>query len=432
MASLRTHDVVLAEGTFRVVLTEKRRVLAVLDAPTTALGPLHIVLAVDREPYLAEGISPLVLTQRPMVETAGLFDDIGHAVSHAAEGAFNAASHAATAIARPAFNLVKAASSEGVHLLAHTIPFLPDKDRRKLDAAARTVMRAKLGDLDAKQFIKGIADAAKAGEHAAMHIGDTLMDASKVVSHIAELPLVPLEHVPGLGPFVKSVSPFQTWNHMADAIKHGDLKQMEQIAKQQLSIAQGVVSLIPGVGTGISAAISAGLAVLEGGGALEVAIRTAYGAIPIPPGIRQVTDTVVDTVLKIAFHHESLTDVVVNVARDQIPEGLPRHVFDTLINLVVHHQPVARVAGGLLDHFVKQYAPAGVGLDLPKALAGAASHLPNVFAALPPGLMHIPPLPHLPGLPPHLPQAPHATHVVLPFAHPASPRMVQPLHAAHA
>ena len=34
MASLRTHDVVLAEGTFRVVLTEKRRVLAVVDAPS--------------------------------------------------------------------------------------------------------------------------------------------------------------------------------------------------------------------------------------------------------------------------------------------------------------------------------------------------------------------------------------------------------------
>jgi len=206
----------------------------------------------------------------------------------------------------------------------------------------------------------------------------------------------------------------------------------ERIGKQQLSIAQGVVSLIPGVGTGISAAISAGLAVLEGGGPLEVAIRTAYGAIPIPPGIRQITDTVVDTVLKIAFHHESLTDVVVNVARDQIPDGLPRHVFDTLINIVVHHQPVARVAGGLLDHFVKQYAPAGVGLDLPRALAGAASHLPNVFAALPPGLTHIPPLPHLPALPPHAPQAPHAAHVAPPFAHVASPRMVQPLHAAHA
>ena len=235
MASLRTHDVVLADGTFRVVLTEKHRVLAVLDAPTTALGPLHIVLAVARSPFLPNGVSPLVLSQ-PTVETGFDLGDIGKAVSHAAEGAFNAASHAATTIARPAFNLVKAASSEGVHLLAHTIPFLPDKERHKLDAAARTVMRAKLGDLDAKQFIRGIADAAKAGEHAAMHIGDTLMDASKVVSHIAELPLVPLEHVPGLGPFVKSVSPFQTWDHMADAIKHGDFKQLEKIAKRRREI----------------------------------------------------------------------------------------------------------------------------------------------------------------------------------------------------
>ncbi len=222
-------------------------------------------------------------------------------------------------------------------------------------------MRAKLGDLTAKQFIRGIADAAKAGEHAATHIGDTLLDASKVVSHIAELPLVPLEHVPGLGPIVKGVSPFQTWDHIADAVKKGDLKALESIAKQQLSLAQGVVSLVPGIGTGISAAISAGLAVLEGGGALEVAIKTAYGALPIPPGIRQVTDVVLDTVLDLAFHHESLTDVVVNVARDQVPAGFPRDVFDTLINIVVKHKPIEKVAGGLVDHFVQQYAPNGHG-----------------------------------------------------------------------
>jgi len=42
-------------------------------------------------------------------------------------------------------------------------------------------------------------------------------------------------------------------------------------------------------GTGISAAIGAGLAALEGGSPLEIAIRTAYGATPIPPGIGQLT-----------------------------------------------------------------------------------------------------------------------------------------------
>ncbi len=425
MASLRTHDVVLAEGTFRIVLTGKRRVLAVVDAPTTALGPLHIVLAVDRSRFLPEGVSPLVLSPRAM-EAAGIFDDIGHAfsgaahaVEHAAEGAFNAASHAATTIARPAFDLVKAASSEGVHLLAHTIPFLPDKTRRGMDAAARTIMRAKLGDLSAKQFIKGIADAANAGVHAAQKIGDTLLDASKVVAHVADLPVLALQNVPGVGGFVKSISPLQAWDHMASAIQRGDFKKLGDIVKQQLSMAQGVISLIPGVGTGISSAISAGLAALQGGSPLEIAIHAAYGAIPIPPGLRQVTDTVLDTVLQLAFHAANLTDVAVNAARDQVPAGLPRDVFDTLINLVVHHQPVQRVAGGLLDHFVKQYAPAGVGLDLPKALAHATDHLPGVFTALP----QIAAAAHV-SAPLHLPQVPLA----LP---PASARMVQPLHALH-
>lgn len=427
MASLRTHDVVLAEGSFRVVLTAKRRVLAVVDAPTTALGPLHIVLAIDRSRFLPEGVSPLVLTpQAHAMEVAGLFDDIGHAfggvahaVEHAAEGAFNAASHVATTIARPAFDLVKAASSEGVHLLAHTIPFLPDKTRRGMDAAARTIMRAKLGDLTAKQFIKGIADAANAGVHAAQKVGDTLLDASKGLAHVADLPVLALQNVPGVGGFVKSISPLQAWDHMATAIKKGDFKKLGDIVKQQLSMAQGVISLIPGVGTGISSAISAGLAALSGGSPLEIAIKAAYGAIPIPPGIRQVTDTVLDTVLGLALHGANLTDVAVNAARDEVPAGLPRDVFDTLINLVVHHQPVQRVAGGLLDHFVKQYAPAGVGLDLPKALAQATDHLPGVFTALP----------HIVAAAQHAPAIAHLPHV--PLALPPSVRMVQPLHALH-
>src|SRR5215472_6328307 len=138
MDSLRIHDVVLADGTFRVVMTPKRRVLTVIDAPTTALGPLHIVLAVDRAPYLPPGVSPVVLT-RPTMETGFDLGDIGHAfdsaahaVEHAAEGAFNAASKVATTVARPVFDVAKAATSEGVHFIAHTVPFLPDSERRKL------------------------------------------------------------------------------------------------------------------------------------------------------------------------------------------------------------------------------------------------------------------------------------------------------------
>jgi hypothetical protein len=437
MDSLRTHDVVLAEGTFRIAITPKRRVVAVLDAPTTSLGPLHIVLGIDRAPFLPRGVSPLALEQPATVETGAdehsrhqHHGGFGHVIAHASEGAFNAAAKVATTVARPAFHVVKSATGEGAHLLAHTIPFLPEKERRQMDAAARTILRAKLGDITARRFIKGIAHAAKAGAYDARHIGNTLLDASKVVSHIAELPLVPLEHVPGVGPIVRSVSPFQTWNHMATAIQHGDFKRLAEIARQELSAVQGVVSLIPGVGSGISSAISAGVAALQGGSPIEIAIHATYGAIPIPPGVRQVTDTVLDVVLRLALHGAPLTDVAIHAARDQVPAGIPRDVFDTLIHLVGHHRAIIRAPGALLDHFVRQYAPAGAGLDLPGALVNATHHLPSIS-------LH----PHAPvehhgytPVPPrgHEPAAPHAHELTPPLALPPGPRMVQPLHLAHA
>jgi hypothetical protein len=434
MDSLRTHDVVLAEGTFRIAMTPKRRVVAVLDAPTTSIGPLHIVLGIDRGPFLPPGVSPLVLEHPPTVETGASAAEIhehsrrnAHATEHAAHGAFHAASHVAPTAAHPALHAVHAASREGGHLLAHTIPYLPEKDRRQMDAAARTVLRAKLGDHHAKHFIRGIVHAARAGVHAAQHVGGKLLDASKIVAHVADLPVLTLQHVPGVGPFVKSISPFQTWEHMATAIKHGDFKGLAAIAKHQLSLAESVISLVPGIGTGISSAISAGLAVLHGGSPIEIAIHAAYGAIPIPPGVRQATDTVLDTVLRLVLHGAPLTDVAIHEARDEVPAGIPRDVFDTLIHLVGHHRPIHRVPGGMVDHFVRQYAPAGAGLDLPKALAGATHHFPNAFAPTP--HPHVP-LEHLA----HTPAAPHGHEPPAPHVHelPPGPRMVQPLHLAHA
>jgi hypothetical protein len=285
-----------------------------------------------------------------------------------------------------------------------------------MDAAARTIMRAKLGDIDAKQFIHAIGDAASAGVHAAQKIGDTLLDASKVVAHIAEMPLKPLEAIPGVGGIIKSFSPFQKWDQIATAVQHGDFKRLESIAKDTLSEAESVISLVPGIGTGISAALSAGLAVLEGGSPLDIAIRTAYGAIPIPPGVREVTDRVLDAVLALVDKLPHVDEVAVQIARDAVPQGLPRDVFDTLINLVVHHQPLQKVAGGMLDHFVSQYAPHGIGLNVPQALAAATGHFPNLLTHAPPIPPHV--LPHILGV-----------HPAAPIAHPAAPHVV-PLHVA--
>ncbi|MEO8800558.1 MAG: hypothetical protein ABI551_21875, partial [Polyangiaceae bacterium] len=191
------------------------------------------------------------------------------------------------------------------------------------------------------------------------------------------------------------------------ALQHGDLKALEKLAKDRMQMAQSVVSLVPGIGTGVSAAIGAGLAVLDGGGLLDIAIRTAYGAIPIPPGIRQITDTVVDGVLALIEHPHDLTDVAVQIARDKVPSGIPRDVYDTLIQLVVKRMPIQQVAGGLAQHYVSQYA--GTAFDgvsnalhvdghtfdhLASLAQGGASAVQRIASAAPhfavPSILHIP------------------------------------------
>jgi hypothetical protein len=123
-------------------------------------------------------------------------------------------------------------------------------------------------------------------------------------------------------------------------------------AKDVLQTAQGVISLIPGIGTGISAAISAGLALLSGGSPLEIAVKAAYGAIPIPPGLRSMTDVVVDAALALT-HTSNLADNAIAIARKAIIDQLPGvakdiggTVFDTLAHLVlgsVHNAPTHAV-----------------------------------------------------------------------------------------
>jgi hypothetical protein len=106
----------------------------------------------------------------------------------------------------------------------------------------------------------------------------------------------------------------------------------------------------------VGAAVGAGIAVLDGGGGIEIALHTAYGAIPIPPGLRSVTDGVLDGVLGL-LHHGPITDAALAAARNAIPSGVARDVFDTLIKLVAHHRPILHVADDLVGSYVKRYAP---------------------------------------------------------------------------
>jgi hypothetical protein len=155
---------------------------------------------------------------------------------------------------------------------------------------------------------------------------------------------------------------------------------VEHVVSDVAHETEAVASMIPGVGTAISSAIGVAEGVLSGGGPLAIALHTAYGAIPIPPGIRSITDGVLKSVLALIEHHGTLTDAAVNIARDAVPRGLPQKVFDTLIHIVHRHHPIEQIANGAASaaHFVTQYTQ-----GLPAAMAQGMAHLaPPVRAAL--------------------------------------------------
>ena len=174
------------------------------------------------------------------------------------------------------------------------------------------------------------------------------------------------------------------------------VKDVKQFGPMILSEVQGLVSLIPGIGTGISAAIGLAMALLEGGSPIVIAIRTAYGAIPIPPGIRNITDPIVDGSIHFAENPKDFTDVAIKTIRDQVPAGLPREVFDTLVKIIIKHQPILKVAAGVIAEVaqqipgvqniiaamppvgtilpsIRQIAPAGVHIDV--------ANIPNLIQA---------------------------------------------------
>jgi hypothetical protein len=208
----------------------------------------------------------------------------------------------------------------------------------------------------------------------------------------AAVPLDLLKPIPGLGSIAqmaKSFSPLSSMGKLANAALHGNMGGVLDVAKTELSHLQSVAAMVPGLGTGVSTAIGAAEALLSGGNPIELALRAAYGAIPIPPGIRDVTDVVLETIIALV-KGGNITDIALTVARDRVPSGLPRDVFDTLAQIIVRHQPILKAAGELAAHEAMKAAqglgPAlmqGLAKNVPSGVAGILSKLPDPSKSFP-------------------------------------------------
>jgi hypothetical protein len=395
----------LAGGSFSIVRTTSGRYYALVRVDTV-LG--HLCLAFHLERH---ALGRLAQEARSAGEynTAGLFDDIGSFVSHTASDIGHAASqaasdigqvashvtsdighgvseatrsvgtfvsHAASDIAKTGANIgagIVHAAQGAINAAAHAI----DQASKSvfqgaisaIPAAAKLLARAHLGDISAGSILRGIGEAANQGIAWAGKALNTVADGAKFLAKVVDVPKLVADviPIPAVQSFVKSIDPLQKFSDAVDALQHGDFDRLKKIATDTLSAAQGVISLVPGIGTGISAAIGAAEAALSGGSPIDVAIRMAYGAIPIPPGLRDITDTVLDAVLAMV-DGKDITDASLTVARDRIPAGVPRDVFDTLANIVVKHHPIMKVVEEVADHYVSQYTK-GLGATLQQGLS---------------------------------------------------------------
>jgi hypothetical protein len=366
----------LASGRFCLVRTQSGRYYACIEVDTL-LG--HVCAMIELSPAAAHALARAQhehVRAQQRAQSAGFafgdemttgfafgdemttgfsFGDITHAIEHIAAPVV----HAVTDVANKASHAIDAAAKSATHGVSDAVK-----------AAARIVAKAHLGDTVAGKFIRDIVHGAEQGVAAARKAADTLAKGAIFVAHHIDLPKVLADAIPI--PAVRKVAqsvlgmvdPNAKFADAVDALRRGDFKRLKAMAQQDLSEAQGVISLIPGIGTGVSAALSAAEALLNGGAPLEIAIRAAYGAIPIPPGVRDITDMVLDAVLKI-IEGGSITDAALAMARDRVPSGIPRDVFDTLVNVVAKHQPIVKAAEQLAGHYVAQYT---------QGLASAVEH----------------------------------------------------------
>lgn len=150
----------------------------------------------------------------------------------------------------------------------------------------------------------------------------------------------------------------------------GALKDQVKIVKDVAPYAQTVASFVPGIGTGISAAIGAGTALAEGRSIDEAAKAAIRGALPGG----QAAASAFDLATKVASG-ENVGKAALESARNVVPAGAAQKAFDVGVAVATGAKLQDAVAKGLTD-----IAPANLAKVLAMGQSAVAS-MPALAAA---------------------------------------------------
>jgi peptidoglycan hydrolase-like protein with peptidoglycan-binding domain len=117
-----------------------------------------------------------------------------------------------------------------------------------------------------------------------------------------------------------------------------NVKQNLQSAKELAPYAQAVLSVVPGVGQGVNAAIAAGAAIAHGQPITDALVAGVKGMVPGGP----LAQEALGTAYNIA-RGQSITDAALSAARNRLPPGPAQTAFDTGVALA-HGKNIQDVA----------------------------------------------------------------------------------------
>ncbi len=147
-------------------------------------------------------------------------------------------------------------------------------------------------------------------------------------------------------------------NSLSDTVKR-DLASAQEIAPY----AQAVLSVVPGVGAGVNAALAAGSALAHGQNITDALVQGVKSMVPGGPLAQQALETAYNVA-----KGQSLTDAAASALRSQLPPGPAQMAFDTGLALA-HGQSLQQA---LIEHGSKLLPGGSTVQNAARAIASGA------------------------------------------------------------
>jgi peptidoglycan hydrolase-like protein with peptidoglycan-binding domain len=172
----------------------------------------------------------------------------------------------------------------------------------------------KAGSHESKSFLEKVGGAISSVGEGALSVGKGVVSAgtglAKTVGNVVTSP-------------ARLVNDIAHGKNVLESI--GDtVKRDLQSAKELAPYAQAVLSVVPGVGQGVNAAIAAGNAIAHGQPITDALVAGVKGMVPGGPLAQEALGTAYNLA-----RGQSITDAVASAARNRLPEGPARQAFDT-------------------------------------------------------------------------------------------------------